>query len=204
MGPHFYSRKGPPTRKSLNCLNRYGTVSEKDNVGAIIRHGFYTTRWGKRRCYQCWTRGKTFCSTNGTPHRLQHRCSTLDEVASLSFESLNRSAIVRVKGVAWNTVHRWLEKAAGCCLRFSDRNVNWALRAGGSSKPAPRPSQLREASQGAETWTGSQSTGPIGWAEVKTNLLIKAASCRADAIHIRAKAPADQFSEECVLRPVNN
>jgi hypothetical protein len=46
-----------------------------------------------------------------------------DEVASLSVEGLNKSAIARVKGMAWNTVHRWLERAAAWCRRFSDRKI---------------------------------------------------------------------------------
>jgi hypothetical protein len=46
-----------------------------------------------------------------------------DEVASLSVEGLNKSAIARVKRVAWNTVHRWLERAAAWCRRFSDRKM---------------------------------------------------------------------------------
>jgi len=68
-----------------------------------------------------WTCGKTFCSNTGTPyHRLQHRRATFDEVAALSVEGLNKSAIARVKRIAWNTVHRWLEKAADLCRRFND------------------------------------------------------------------------------------
>jgi transposase-like protein/IS1 family transposase len=90
----------------------------------IIRHGFYTTRWGKRRRYQCRTCGKTFCSTTATPYyRLQHRRTVFEEVAALSVEGLNKSTIARVKRIAWNTVHRWLEKAAGWCRRFSHRKV---------------------------------------------------------------------------------
>ena len=93
-------------------------------VGAIIRHGFYKTRWGKRRRYQCQICGKTFCSTIGTPYyRLQHRRATFDEVAALSVEGLNKSAIARVKRIAWNTVHRWLERAAVWCRRFNDRKI---------------------------------------------------------------------------------
>src|SRR5262249_35479158 len=42
-----------------------------------------------------------------------------DEVASLSVEGLNKSGIARVKSIAWNTVHRWLERVAACCRRFS-------------------------------------------------------------------------------------
>src|SRR5512136_1702379 len=110
--------------KSLSCPNQHCPPSGKGDAGAIIRHGFYTTRWGKRRRYQCQTCGKTFCSTTGTPyHRLQHRRATLDEVASLSVEGLNKSAIARVKRIAWNTVHRWLERAAALCRRFNNRKI---------------------------------------------------------------------------------
>jgi transposase-like protein len=110
--------------QSLSCPNRHCPPSGKGDVGAIIRNGFYTTKWGKRRRYQCQTCGKTFCSTSRAPYyRLQLRRSTFDEVASLSVEGLNKSAIARVKRVAWNTVHRWLEKAASCCRGFNDRKV---------------------------------------------------------------------------------
>ena len=115
---------GPPSMKSLTCPNKHHPPSGKGHVGAIIRHGFYATRWGKRRRYQCQTCGKTFSSTNGTPYyRLQHRRATFDEVASHSVEGLNKSAIARVKRIAWNTV-RWLERAAVWCRRFSDRKIN--------------------------------------------------------------------------------
>jgi hypothetical protein len=43
--------------------------------------------------------------------------------STLSVEGLNKSAIARVKWVTWNTVHRWLERAAVCCRRFSDRTI---------------------------------------------------------------------------------
>jgi len=29
----------------------------------------------------------------------------------------------RVKGIPWNTVHRWLERAAAWCRRFNDRKM---------------------------------------------------------------------------------
>src|SRR5262245_52453331 len=110
--------------KSLSCPNRHRPPSKQGDVGAIIRHGFYTTRWGKRRRYQCQACGKTFSSTTGTPYyRLQHRRSTFDRVASLSVEGLNKSAIARVNRISWNTVHRWLERAAACCRRFSDQKI---------------------------------------------------------------------------------
>ena len=110
--------------KSLSCPNRHFPPSRKGDAGAIIRHGFYTTRWGKRRRYQCQMCGQTFCSTTGTPyHRLQHRRTTFDEVAALSVEGLNKSAIARVQRIAWNTVDRWLERAASSCRRFNDRRT---------------------------------------------------------------------------------
>jgi len=110
--------------KSLSCPNRHCPPSRNGGSGAIIRHGFYTTRWGKRRRYQCQACGKTFSTTTGTPYyRLHHRRATFDEVATLSVEGLNKSAIARVKQIAWNTVHRWLERAAAWCRRFSDRNI---------------------------------------------------------------------------------
>jgi transposase-like protein/IS1 family transposase len=110
--------------KSLSCPNRHCPPTGRGEIGAIIRHGFYTTRSGKRRRYQCQTCGKTFCSTTRTPyHRLQHRRARFDRVAALSVEGLNKSAIARVQRIAWNTVHRWLERAAASCRRFSDRKM---------------------------------------------------------------------------------
>lgn len=68
--------------------------------------------------------GKTSCLNTGTfSHRLQHRRATFDEVAALGVEGLNKSAIARVKRIAWNTVHRWLQKAAGLRRRFNDRKT---------------------------------------------------------------------------------
>src|SRR5215470_12309663 len=110
--------------KNLSCPNKRCPPSGKGDVGAIVRHGFYTTRWGKRPRYQCQTCGRTFCSTNGTPYyRLQYRRTTFDEVAFLSVEGLNKSAIARVKQITWNTVHRWLERAARWCRRFNNRKI---------------------------------------------------------------------------------
>ena len=110
--------------KSLSCPDRRCSWSRKSAARSIIRHGFYTTRWGKRRRYQCRTCGKTFCSTTRTPYyRLQHRRATFDEVATLSVEGMSKSAIARVKRITWNTVHRWLERAGVWCRRFNDRKI---------------------------------------------------------------------------------
>jgi transposase-like protein len=107
--------------KSLRCPNRECPLA---GVGNIIRHGFYQTSSGKRRRYLCWSCGKTFCANIGTPYyRLQDRRATFDEVAALSVEGLNKSAIARVKQIAWNTVARWLEKAAHSCRRFEGQSL---------------------------------------------------------------------------------
>jgi len=110
--------------KSLNCPNPGCTPSKDVTTRATIRYGFYQTRSGKRRRYQCRACGKTFCSTSRTAYyRLQHRRVTFDEVAALSVEGLNKSAIARVKQISWNTVHRWLERAASWSRRFNDRRM---------------------------------------------------------------------------------
>jgi transposase-like protein len=96
----------------------------KVTAGRIVRHGFYRTKWGRRRRYRCQACGKTFCTSTETPYyRLQHRRATFDEVAGLSVEGLNKSAISRVKRIAWNTVDRWLARAAESCYRFNDRKI---------------------------------------------------------------------------------
>ncbi|HEX2524050.1 MAG TPA: transposase family protein, partial [Terriglobia bacterium] len=73
---------------------------------------------------------KTFSSNTATPYyRLQHRRVIFDEVAALSVEGMNKSAIARVKRVAWNTVHRWLERAAIWCRRFNNQKINrWTFK----------------------------------------------------------------------------
>ena len=85
---------------------------------------WYKTRRGKRRRFRCRACEKTFCSNTATPYyRLQHRRATFDQVATLSVEGLNKSAIARVQRIAWNTVDRWLEKAGDCGRRFNDQKT---------------------------------------------------------------------------------
>ena len=110
--------------KNRRCLNlacpSYGTVGSR----SIIHNGFYRTRSGKRRQYRCGESGKTFSSTKGTPYyRLQHRRATFDGVIALRVEGVSISTISRIEGIAWNTVARWLEKAAQVCRRFNHRRI---------------------------------------------------------------------------------
>ncbi len=110
--------------KSVSCPNPECPLFEKVDEGNVIPYGFYKTKAGKRRRRRCKSCGVTFCSTKGTPYyRLQHRRRTFDEVAALSVEGVSKSAISRLKGIGWNTVSRWLERAAACCRRFNDEAV---------------------------------------------------------------------------------
>ena len=93
------------------CSNRDGALGPEKGP----------RRSGKRRRYRCVGCGQTFSTTKGTPYyRLQHRRTTFDTVVTLSVEGVNISAIARVEHLAWNTVARWLERAASVCRRFSD------------------------------------------------------------------------------------
>jgi transposase-like protein len=90
--------------KTLSCPNKACLLA---SARSIICYGFYNTNSGKRRRYRCRSCGKTFCANTGTPyHRLQHRRATFDEVVTLNVEGLNKSAIARVKRIAWNTLAR--------------------------------------------------------------------------------------------------
>ena len=90
----------------------------------VIRYGFARLKRGKRHRYLCKACGKTFCSTTGTPyHRIQRSRNTFDEVCHLSVEGVNKSVIARVKKLSWNTVDRWLARAAQFARRYHERMV---------------------------------------------------------------------------------
>ena len=110
--------------KKPSCLNP--ECAPHGNVAStrIIRYGFYRTTAGKRRRYRCVGCGQTFSSTKGTPYyRLQHRRTTFDTVVTLRVEGVSLSAIARVERLAWNTVARWIERAASVCRRFSHGRI---------------------------------------------------------------------------------
>ena len=71
--------------------------------------------------------GGRFSTTAISYHRLPHRRVIFDEVAALSVEDLNKSAIARVKRIAWDMTHRWLEGASVWCRRFSKRKIKGLL-----------------------------------------------------------------------------
>ena len=101
--------------------------------------GYYKTKAGKRRRFRCQVCKTTFSSTVGTPYfRMRHPRSKFDHVVSLSVEGISKSAISRVQSVDWNTVHRWLEKAAKSC-RQSTSYLSGVSR---SACPEPVEGQL--------------------------------------------------------------
>ncbi len=136
------------TVKKPRCLNPTCALHGNVESTGIIRYGFYRTTAGKRRRYRCIGFGQTCSTTKGTPYyRLQHRRATFDSVVTLRVEGVSLSAIARIERLAWNTVARWLERAAAVCRHFSPGRttgfVATALQAdeirsftGGKTRPA--------------------------------------------------------------------
>jgi len=56
-------------------------------------------------------------------YRLQYPRKTFDEVAALRTEGVSISTIARVKRLSWNTVARWIERAAAHAREFNDRKT---------------------------------------------------------------------------------
>jgi transposase-like protein len=105
-------------------MQRLRCPDQPEHSSAVIRYGFYQTRWGRRRRFLCKSCGKSFGRTSGSLYyRLQHRRSMVNQVAALSIEGLNKSAIARVNRISWNTVARWLERAATFCCRFNQQRI---------------------------------------------------------------------------------
>jgi transposase-like protein len=98
----------------IRCPNKDRPVHGRLGKGNILRHGFFKLKQGaRRRRYRCTACGKTFASTEGTPYyRLHCTRRDFDEVAAMSVEGVSESAVSRIKGISWNTVARWLGRAA--------------------------------------------------------------------------------------------
>ena len=91
----------------------------------VIGPGWFPVPYGRRRRYRCLGCGGTFSRRVGTAY-YRFRCSrrTFDRVAHLAVEGLSRAAIARTEGVGWNTVDRWLDRAAGSAQRVNDERTN--------------------------------------------------------------------------------
>jgi transposase-like protein/IS1 family transposase len=104
------------------CPNPHCPQRGKLGEGNIVRHSFYRTKGGRRRRYRCSTCRKPFCSNSGTVYfGLQQARSAFDRVAVMSVEGVSKSSIARIMGMTWNTVARWVERAATAARQFNDR-----------------------------------------------------------------------------------
>jgi transposase-like protein/IS1 family transposase len=102
------------------CPNPACDLQGVRNHGNIRRHSFVRLKRGRRRRYLCTGCGRTFCSTTGTAyHRLQYSRSSLECVIGLRMEGLSVSAIARLERLSWNTVARWLTRAAQAAKAFN-------------------------------------------------------------------------------------
>ena len=90
----------------------------------VIGHGWFPVQHGRRRRYRCRGCGGTFSKRIDTAC-YRFRCSrrTFDRVANMAVEGMSRAAIARNEGGGWNTVNRWLRKAADFAHRFKDARI---------------------------------------------------------------------------------
>jgi len=104
------------------CRNAVCPQRGKFGSTNIIKHSRFKLANGSNRCrYLCKACGKTFVSTRATPYyRLRCSQNDFDDVAAMSVEGMSISSIARVKGLSWNTVARWLERAAVAAWEFND------------------------------------------------------------------------------------
>ncbi len=113
------NRKKSPVAR-IACPNRECSKHGKVNRGNIALHGFSKLKRGRRRRYRCKACGKTFSATTGTAYEgLQHSMRAFDRVAAMSVEGVSKSAIARLERLSWNTVARWLERAARFARLFN-------------------------------------------------------------------------------------
>ncbi len=103
------------------CPNEECPHFGEQGKGNIVLHGFAKLKRGRRRRYRCTSCGRTFSSTMNTAYyRLQCTRRSFEHVVHMSVEGVSKSAIARITGLSWNTVARWLERAAETARRFSD------------------------------------------------------------------------------------
>ncbi len=107
-----------------SCPNTKCQMYGQSGKGNVILYGFFRLKRAKRRRYRCKTCGRTFCSTAGTVyHRIHRSRNTFDEVCSLSVNGVSKSTIASVKRLSWNTVSRWLERAAQAAQLFNKHRL---------------------------------------------------------------------------------
>jgi len=104
-----------------SCPNESCPDFDQAGQGNIVVHGFAKLQRDRRRRYRCTSCGKTFNSTRGTPYYgLQCSQRSFELVVRMSVEGMSKSSIARITGLSWNTVARWLERAAAAAVRFNE------------------------------------------------------------------------------------
>jgi len=111
-------------QQQRSCPNTKCQLYGQSDRNNIILHSLFRLKRGTRRRYRCKVCGGTFCSTTGTVyHRIHGSRNTFDEVCSLSVNGVSKSAIASVKRLSWNTVSRWLERAANVANEFNEHRL---------------------------------------------------------------------------------
>ena len=116
--------KGEARHFAKSCPNPECSLFDRRGKHNIRLHSWQPLRRGRRRRYLCTACGQTFSGSQGTVYfRLQHPRQQFDEVVELRMEGVSMAAIARIKCLSWNTVARWLGKAAARATRFSEQRV---------------------------------------------------------------------------------
>ena len=103
------------------CPNPDCRLRGHNHAGNVVVHASFKLKRGRRRRYRCKACGHTFCSTTQTPyHRNHHSKNDFDRVIAMSVEGVSKSSIARIMGISWNTVARWIERAAASARQFND------------------------------------------------------------------------------------
>ena len=80
---------------------------------ATRKHAFSKTKQGSRRRYFCQACGRSFGNNTNTVYEgLQGSREEFDRVCQMAVDGVSESAITRVAKRSWNTIDRWLKRAA--------------------------------------------------------------------------------------------
>ena len=117
--------KAPVAR--VACPNNEREQHGRLGAGNVVLHGGSKVKGGRRSRYRCTACGKMFGARTSMPcQRLHHAIARFDRAAALSVEGVegvNTTAIARLEGVSWNTISRWLERAAARARRLEAEHL---------------------------------------------------------------------------------
>ena len=111
----------------MACPNNEREQHGRLGAGNVVLHGGSKVKGGRRPRYRCTACGKMFGARTSMPcQRLHHAIARFDRAAALSVEGVegvNTTAIARLEGVSWNTISRWLERAAARARRLEAEHL---------------------------------------------------------------------------------